>query len=74
VTGRGVLTRKLGSPALRPAIVFGAASLVILLLPLHDFVTALAIPNLNGYGGVDYRLYVDAATRWLQGGPYFHAY
>ncbi|MFI5269358.1 MAG: hypothetical protein ACHQ7M_18435, partial [Chloroflexota bacterium] len=26
------------------------------------------------YGGVDYRLYMDATTRWLHGGPYFNPY
>ncbi|MGH2465165.1 MAG: hypothetical protein ACRDGI_06875, partial [Candidatus Limnocylindrales bacterium] len=24
--------------------------------------------------GVDYRLYIDTATRWLNGGPYFQTY
>ncbi|HLY13792.1 MAG TPA: hypothetical protein VKR24_05540, partial [Candidatus Limnocylindrales bacterium] len=64
----------LRSPRARPALVFGAVSLVILLLPLRDFLNALALPNLNGYGGVDYRLYMDATTRWLHGGSYFDAY
>ena len=58
----------------RPTIIFGVVSLVILLLPLGDFINALALPNLNGYGGVDYRLYMDATTRWLHGGSYFEAY
>jgi len=65
---------RLRAPKSRPAIIFGAVSLLILLLPLRDFIDALALPNLNGYGGVDYRLYMDAATRWLQGGSYFEPY
>lgn len=46
----------------------------MLLLPLHDLFVALGTPNLNGYGGVDYRLYMDTATRWLHGGTYFQPY
>jgi hypothetical protein len=68
------MTGKLTSPTFRPAIIFGAVSLFILVLPVHDFITALAIPHLNGYGGVDYRLYLDTATRWLSGGAYFQPY
>jgi hypothetical protein len=73
-TAGDAMTGKLTSPAFRPAIIFGAVSLLILALPLHDFITALGIPNLNGYGGVDYRLYMDTATRWLAGGGYFQPY
>ncbi len=58
----------------RPALIFGLASLVLLAFPLHDFLVALGIPDLNGYGGVDYRLYMDTTTRWLNGGPYFNPY
>jgi hypothetical protein len=58
----------------RPALVFGVASLILLILPLHDFVAALGTPDLNGYGGVDYRLYIDAARSWLHGGPFFQPY
>lgn len=65
---------RLRAPQARPAIVFGLVSLLILVLPLRDFLDALALPNLNGYGGVDYRLYMDATTRWLHGGSYFEAY
>jgi hypothetical protein len=65
---------RLRSSQARPAIVFGAVGLVILLLPLRDFIDALTLPNLDGYGGVDYRLYMDATMRWLHGGSYFEAY
>ena len=58
----------------RPAVVFGLASLILLALPVHDLLAALGTPDLNGYGGVDYRLYIDSATRWLSGGPYFEPY
>jgi hypothetical protein len=58
----------------KSVILFGPVSLLILLFPIHDFLVALGSPNLNGYGGVDYRLYMDTATRWLQGGPYFNPY
>jgi hypothetical protein len=30
--------------------------------------------TLRGQIGVDYRLYMDTATRWLNGGPYFQPY
>ncbi len=68
------MTTQFSSRPTRPTVVFGVVSLVLLLLPLHDLIVALASPDLNGYGGVDYRLYMDTATRWLHGGPYFQPY
>ncbi len=50
-------------------ILFGSVSLLILLFPIHDFLVALGSPNLNGYGGVDYRLFMDAATALASGRP-----
>ena len=31
-------------------------------------------PNFNGYGGIDYTLYMDATRRWLAGGSFFEPY
>ena len=49
-------------------------SLVILVFPIADLLRAAAKPDFNGYGGIDYALYMDATRRWLDGGSYFHPY
>ena len=48
---------------------FATVSALLLLFPIHDLL--VAGPNIGGYGGVDYRLYVEATTRWIHGGPFF---
>ena len=71
-----------GSPrALRPAEVtprvrfaLAVISLVILAFPIVDFVSAAMKPNFNGYGGIDYTLYMDATRRWLAGGSFYEPY
>ena len=47
-------------------------TLVLVLVDLAD--VAANSTTLAGQPGVDYRLYVDAASRWLHGGSYFQAY
>jgi len=44
------------------------------LLELPDIVQSTTLPNFNGYGAVDYNLYMGVAMRWLDGGPYFQPY
>ena len=53
-------------------ILFALVSVVILLVPIRDLLSTG--PNLGGYAGVDYRLYMDATTRWLNGGQFYEAY
>ena len=49
-----------------------AAAIVLVLIDLFDLV--MNATTLQGQLGVDYRLYIDSATRWLSGGPYFEPY
>jgi hypothetical protein len=49
-------------------------SLAILVFPIADLLRAAAKPNFNGYGGIDYTLYMDATRRWLDGGTFFQPY
>jgi hypothetical protein len=49
-------------------------ALVIAAFPVLDFIRAAAHPNINGYGGIDYSLYMEATRRWLAGGPFFEPY
>jgi hypothetical protein len=51
-----------------------AVAAVIALFPVVDFLKAAANPNVNGYGGIDYTLYMESTRRWLAGGPYFEPY
>lgn len=54
-------------------LLIGVAA-IIAAFPLIDFVRAAAHPNVNGYGGIDYSLYMETTRRWLSGGPYFEPY
>lgn len=49
-------------------------SVGILLSAVPTLLQVAAIPNWNGYGGLDYTLYMDAATRWLETGVFYHPY
>jgi hypothetical protein len=49
-------------------------SIVILASQGPVLLEALSRPNVNGFGGVDYRLYMDATQRWLDGGPFYQPY
>jgi hypothetical protein len=54
-------------------LLIGVAA-VIAAFPVVDFLKAAANPNINGYGGIDYSLYMEATRRWLAGGPFFEPY
>lgn len=49
-------------------------ALGILVFPLADLLRAAGKPDFNGYGGIDYSLYMDATRRWLAGGGFFQPY
>jgi hypothetical protein len=57
-------------------LVIASATLAILLLaaPIPSLIEAFSRPAVNGYGGIDYRLYMDATQRWLDGGPFYQPY
>lgn len=55
-------------------LLFGGISLLLLALPARDLLEAALRPGVNGYGGVDYSLYMDASRRWLAGGPFYEPY
>lgn len=63
-------------PAYPPRVrwILAVVSIGILLFPLADLLNAAAKPNINGFGGIDYALYMTATQRWLDGGAFFHAY
>src|SRR5688500_15477068 len=50
------------------------AIVAIALFPLAEFLNAAAKPNFNGYGAIDFDLYLNATRRWLAGGSYFEPY
>jgi hypothetical protein len=59
----------------RPTIVFWIGVVLTVGFLTLDIVDALAnSATLRPEVGVDYRLYIDTASRWLSGGPYFQAY
>lgn len=66
--GRGVWDRRyLG-------LAFALLSVVILASQAPVLLEAFGRPNVNGYAGVDYRLYMEASHRWLAGGPFYEQY
>ncbi len=66
--------RPVGGVSARTRGILAVVALGILVFPLVDLVTAAAKPNFNGYGGIDYTLYMDATRRWLDGGAFFQPY
>jgi hypothetical protein len=58
----------------RVRLILALVALGILLFPLADLLNAAAKVNFNGYGGIDYDLYLGAARRWLAGGQFFEPY
>ena len=58
----------------RVRLILAVVSLGILVFPIVDFINAALKPNFNGYGGIDYTLYMDATRRWLAGGSFFEPY
>ena len=49
-------------------------AIAIVLFPIADFLNAAAKPNFNGYGAIDFDLYLNATRRWLAGGSFFEPY
>jgi len=49
-------------------------ALGILVFPIADLLRAAGKPDFNGYGGIDYSLYMEATRRWLAGGTFFQPY
>jgi hypothetical protein len=66
--------RPVGQVSARTRVVLAIVALGILVFPVVDLLTAAAKPNFNGYGGIDYTLYMDATGRWLDGGGFFQPY
>lgn len=60
------------SPRVR--FTLGFVAIVILIFPIVDLGLAAMKPNFNGYGGIDYTLYMEATQRWLAGGPFYEPY
>lgn len=60
------------SPRVRFTLAF--VSIIILMFPIVDLALAALKPNFNGYGGIDYTLYMEATQRWLAGGPFYEPY
>lgn len=56
------------------ALLFATVSALLLLVPIHDFILAASQPGINGYGAVDYNLYMDATRRWLASGSFYEPY
>ena len=56
------------------ALAWSAFALGVALVLVDLFDVAANSATLRTQIGVDYHLYMDAATRWLQGRPYFQAY
>lgn len=56
-----------------PVWLAAGLSLLLLALPLRDFVVALG-SDLGGHGAVDYDLYMAATRRWLDGGSFYEPY
>lgn len=62
--------------AISPRVRFTLAvvAIIILIFPIVDLTLAALKPNFNGYGGIDYTLYMEATQRWLAGGPFYEPY
>jgi hypothetical protein len=55
----------------RDAVVLGTVALVIVLVPISTLISTW--PRAIELWGHDFNLYLDAAARWLGGGPYYPA-
>jgi hypothetical protein len=60
------------SPRMR--LFLAAVTAGILVFPVVDVVRAALRPQFNGYGAIDYTLYMEATTRWLAGGSFYEPY
>ena len=57
-----------------PIALFAILSILILASQIPMLVQAFGTADVNGHGGADYRLYMDATQRWLHGGPFYQPY
>jgi hypothetical protein len=55
-------------------LVWGGLALTLAFVLLDLLEVTANSATLRGQAGVDYRLYIETATRWLGGGPYFEPY
>ena len=62
------------SVAVRLAAMSAILTVILVASQVPGFLQFLARPDLNGYGGVDYRLYMDATQHWLGGGAFYQPY
>jgi len=58
----------------RVRMLLAIVAIAIVLFPIADLLNAAAKPNFNGYGAIDFDLYLDATRRWLAGGGFFEPY
>lgn len=58
----------------RVRFVLAFVTIIILVFPVVDLAMAALKPNFNGYGAIDYTLYMEATQRWLGGGPFYEPY
>ena len=65
---------RMGRRVAPATLVFATVSAFLLLVPIHDFIVAASQPDINGYGAIDYNLYVDATRRWLASGTFYEPY
>ena len=56
----------------RVAAMLIATAILVIQLPV--LLETARLPNFNGYGGIDYELYMSATRRWLQGGHFYELY
>lgn len=56
------------------ALTWGAIAVTVVLLVVDIVDVGANAATLRGQVGVDYRLYIDTASRWLHGGSYFEPY
>lgn len=70
------ITRDLPSKGvtLRMRTFLAIVAIAIVLFPIADFLNAAAKPNFNGYGAIDFDLYLNATRRWLAGGSFYEPY
>lgn len=55
-------------------VVSAALAIAILAAQVPTLLQVAALPNLNGYAGIDHALYMDATRRWLETGVFYEPY
>ena len=74
ITTSGEPIRPVSAVTPRVRLVLAVVTAGILAFPIVDLARAALKPNFNGYGGIDYTLYMDATRRWLAGGSFYAPY